>query len=261
MDMTGQQTIPAPRETVWEALNDPDVLKECIPGCEEIEKTSDTGFTAKVAAKVGPVKARFSGAVELTDLNPPSSYRISGEGKGGAAGFAKGGATVELEEAEGGATLLKYTVNASVGGKLAQIGGRLIDSTAKKYANDFFETFTRIASERAGGDAAPAEPAPAEATPAEATPAEPTPAEPTPAPAPAQPTVAAEPAAAAPETAPAPAPAKEEPAVTEPAETQEAAMQKFGVPKENVYDRLHWGAAISWVALVVVTVWFLAQAN
>jgi len=156
MDMTGQHTIPAPRQTVWEALNDPDVLKQCIPGCEEIERTDDGGFTAKVSVKVGPVKAKFGGAVTLSDIDPPNGYTISGEGKGGAAGFAKGGAKVKLEEAEGGAaTLLSYEVNANVGGKLAQIGARLIDSTAKKYANDFFETFSAIAGQR-GGAPAPA---------------------------------------------------------------------------------------------------------
>ncbi|EDP66228.1 Carbon monoxide dehydrogenase subunit G [alpha proteobacterium BAL199] len=159
MDMTGQHTIPASRQIVWEALNDPDVLKECIPGCEEIEKTGDTGFTAKVSVKVGPVKAKFSGQVTLSDIDPPNGYTISGEGKGGAAGFAKGGAKVKLEDAEGGsATVLSYEVNASVGGKLAQIGARLIDSTAKKYANDFFAKFSEIATSR-GAPAAAAAPA------------------------------------------------------------------------------------------------------
>lgn len=161
MDMTGEHTIPAPRETVWDALNDPEVLKQSIPGCEEIVPTSDHGFTATVAAKVGPVKARFNGAVELKDLNPPESYTISGEGKGGAAGFAKGGAKVRLAEVDGGAaTVLTYEVNASVGGKLAQIGARLIDSTAKKYANDFFATFSEIAAQRAGGAPAATTPEP-----------------------------------------------------------------------------------------------------
>jgi carbon monoxide dehydrogenase subunit G len=163
MDMTGQHTIPAPRQTVWEALNDPDVLKQCIPGCEEIEKTGDDGFTAKVSVKVGPVKAKFGGQVTLSDIDPPNGYTISGEGKGGAAGFAKGGAKVRLEDADGGAaTILSYEVNASVGGKLAQIGARLIDSTAKKYANDFFATFSEIAAGRAGGPAAQPEPQPEE---------------------------------------------------------------------------------------------------
>lgn len=162
MDMTGQQTIPAPRQTVWEALNDPNVLKQCIPGCEEIERTGDNGFAAKVSVKVGPVKAKFGGAVTLSDIDPPNGYTISGEGKGGAAGFAKGGAKVHLADADDGAsTVLSYEVNASVGGKLAQIGARLIDSTARKYANDFFATFTEIAAQRAGG-AGPAAPAAAE---------------------------------------------------------------------------------------------------
>ncbi|MEM9683485.1 MAG: carbon monoxide dehydrogenase subunit G, partial [Pseudomonadota bacterium] len=130
MDMTGEYRIPAPREAVWKALNDPDVLKQCIPGCEEIDKKSDTEFAAKVTAKVGPVKAKFGGEVQLSDLDPPNGYTISGEGTGGAAGFAKGGAKVALAE-DGAETVLSYTVNATVGGKLAQIGSRLIDSTAK----------------------------------------------------------------------------------------------------------------------------------
>jgi len=153
MDMTGEYRIEAPRQAVWEALNDPEVLKAAIPGCQTLEKTSDTGFSATVQAKVGPVKANFSGEVTLSDIDPPNGYKISGEGKGGAAGFAKGGATVALEE-QGDATLLKYTVHATVGGKLAQIGSRLIDSTAKKMANDFFGKF---ASE-VGGPAAEAAP-------------------------------------------------------------------------------------------------------
>ncbi len=154
MDMSGQHRIEAPRQAVWEALNDPEVLKQAIPGCEEMVKTSDTGFTAKVKAKVGPVSAKFSGAVTLSDLDPPNGYTISGEGKGGAAGFAKGGAKVRLED-DGAATVLHYEVKAQVGGKLAQIGSRLIDSTAKKMAEDFFGNFSRIV-------AAPA-PAPGEA--------------------------------------------------------------------------------------------------
>ncbi len=149
MQMTGQYRIEAPRETVWQALNDVEVLRTCIPGVEEIEKTSDTSFTAKVRAKVGPVSARFAGAVTLSDLDPPKGYTISGEGKGGAAGFAKGGAKVSLEE-DGAATLLNYEVNAQVGGKLAQIGSRLIDGTAKKMADDFFSRF----AEQVGGPAA-----------------------------------------------------------------------------------------------------------
>lgn len=143
MDMTGEYRIPASREAVWKALNDPEVLKQCIPGCDEIEKKSDTEFAAKVTAKVGPVKAKFGGHVQLTDLDPPNGYTISGEGTGGAAGFAKGGAQVRLAD-DGGATVLSYTVNATVGGKLAQIGSRLIDSTAKKMANEFFSKFAEV---------------------------------------------------------------------------------------------------------------------
>ncbi|HLJ65228.1 MAG TPA: carbon monoxide dehydrogenase subunit G [Stellaceae bacterium] len=150
MDMTGEYRIAAPRRRVWEALNDPAILKQCIPGCEEILKLSDTEMTAKVMAKVGPVKARFQGKVQLQDLDPPNGYRISGEGSGGVAGFAKGGATVRLvDEAEG--TLLTYVVDAQIGGKLAQIGSRLIDATARKMAEEFFGTFTTLL-----GHAAPA---------------------------------------------------------------------------------------------------------
>ncbi len=141
MEMSGQHRILAPRQTVWEALNDPEILKLAIPGCEEIEKTSDTAFTAKVKLKIGPVSAKFAGAVSLSDLDPPNGYTISGEGKGGAAGFAKGGAKVHLDE-DGGATILRYEVQAQVGGKLAQIGSRLVDSTAKKMAEDFFGKFS-----------------------------------------------------------------------------------------------------------------------
>lgn len=143
MDMTGEYRIEAPRDKVWEALNDPEILKQAIPGCQEIEKQSDTEMAAKVTAKVGPVKASFSGQVTLSDLDPPNSYRISGEGKGGAAGFAKGGANVTLEP-DGDATILKYEVNATVGGKLAQLGARLIDGTAKKMANEFFAEFAKV---------------------------------------------------------------------------------------------------------------------
>ena len=144
MEMTGEYTIAANRQKVWDALNDAETLKQCIPGCDEIEKTSDGSFSAKVTAKVGPVKAKFTGAVTLSNLDPPNSYRISGEGKGGAAGFAKGGAAVTLSDADGGGTTLHYDVNAQVGGKLAQIGSRLIDATAKKMAGDFFHTLGRI---------------------------------------------------------------------------------------------------------------------
>jgi carbon monoxide dehydrogenase subunit G len=140
MKLSDEKKIAAPREVVWAGLNDVDVLKASIPGCDSLEKTSDTGFEAVVRAKVGPVKAKFKGAVELSDLNPPESYRISGEGKGGAAGFAKGGATVTLVE-DGDDTILKYDVDADVGGKLAQIGGRLLEGTTKKLAGEFFDNF------------------------------------------------------------------------------------------------------------------------
>ncbi|TCT11563.1 hypothetical protein EDC22_104326 [Tepidamorphus gemmatus] len=138
MEMTGEERIAAPVETVWRALNDPEVLKAAIPGCETLEKTSDTSMTATVVLKIGPVKARFNGSVELSNLNPPHSYTITGEGKGGVAGFAKGGADVTLTPDGENATILAYTVKADVGGKIAQLGARLIDSTAKKLAREFF---------------------------------------------------------------------------------------------------------------------------
>jgi hypothetical protein len=143
MDMTGSQRIEAKREVVYAALNDVDILRQCIPGCETVEKTSENEMTAKVTLKIGPVKASFSGKVTLSDLDPPNGYTITGEGSGGAAGFAKGGANVSLE-ADGEATVLHYTVNAQIGGKLAQLGGRLIDATSKKLAGDFFEKFSDI---------------------------------------------------------------------------------------------------------------------
>jgi hypothetical protein len=140
MDMTGEYRIAAPREVVWRALNDPETLKRSITGCEELVKVSDTELTAKVHARVGPVSARFAGKVTLSDIDPPNGYTIAGEGQGGVAGFAKGGAKVRLVD-DGGQTLLRYEANAQVGGKLAQIGSRLIDSTARKYADDFFGKF------------------------------------------------------------------------------------------------------------------------
>ncbi len=140
MEMSGSYRIPVPREKVWAALNDPVVLRKCIPGCEELEKLSDTEMTATVKAKVGPVAATFKGKVTLSDLDPPNGYTITGEGKGGPAGFAKGGADVKLAD-DDGATLLAYTVKAQVGGKLAQVGARLIDATAKQMADQFFATF------------------------------------------------------------------------------------------------------------------------
>lgn len=141
MDMTGERRIPAPRAKVWDALNDPDVLKASIPGCQDLEKLSDTEMKATAAVKIGPISARFSGNVQLSDLDPPVGYKISGEGQGGVAGFAKGGATVHLDE-EGDDTLLKYEVHAQVGGKIAQLGARLIDSTAKNLADQFFKRFS-----------------------------------------------------------------------------------------------------------------------
>lgn len=146
MDMNGSYRIPASRETVWAALNDPEVLKECIPGCEKLEMTSPTEMTATVTSKIGPVKAKFNGAVTLENINPPESYTIAGEGKGGVAGFAKGSADVSLAE-DGDETVLTYTARAQVGGKLAQLGSRLIDSTARKMADEFFGKFT----EKVGG--------------------------------------------------------------------------------------------------------------
>ncbi|MEX2614669.1 MAG: carbon monoxide dehydrogenase subunit G [Alphaproteobacteria bacterium] len=164
MELSGEYLIPAPKQAVWDALNDPDVLKQCIPGCDSLEKTSDTTFEAAVTAKVGPVKAKFQGAVTLSDIDAPNGYTISGEGKGGAAGFAKGGARVTLEEAEGG-TLLKYTVDAMVGGKLAQIGARLIEATSKKMSAEFFGRFAEIvaaAEPEAAAEAAPSAEPPVE---------------------------------------------------------------------------------------------------
>jgi carbon monoxide dehydrogenase subunit G len=155
MDMTGTQRIEAPRAVVWEGLNDPEVLKQCIPGCESLEKVSDTEMTAKVTLKVGPVKASFSGKVTLSDINPPDGYTITGEGSGGAAGFAKGAAKVRLQE-DGKATILSYNANADIGGKLAQLGGRLIEGTAKKLAAEFFEKFSQVVAPAAAQPAAAA---------------------------------------------------------------------------------------------------------
>lgn len=140
MEMSGERQIAAPRTSVWAALNDPEVLKACIPGCDEMEKTSDTSFVAKVTQKVGPVKAKFTGEVELSDIVEGESYRISGSGKGGAAGGASGGAMVRLADSEGG-TLLTYEAEAKVTGKIAQLGARLINGFAKKMADQFFTRF------------------------------------------------------------------------------------------------------------------------
>lgn len=140
MELTGTRVINASREQVWKALNDPDVLKACIPGATELTGSPDDGFEALVTQKVGPVKANFKGGVKLENVKPLESYTLIGEGKGGAAGFAKGSADVKLTDVEGG-TELDYTVDASVGGKLAQLGSRIIDGFAKKMADNFFESF------------------------------------------------------------------------------------------------------------------------
>ena len=160
MEMTGEYKISAPRQKVWEALNDPEILKTCIPGCQELNKESDTELSATVKSKVGPVSATFKGKVTLSDIDAPNGYKISGEGTGGVAGFAKGGAEVNLAD-DGDGTLLTYTATGQVGGKLAQIGSRLIDSTAKKMANEFFGKFAEVVGD---ANAAPEASASAEAT-------------------------------------------------------------------------------------------------
>jgi uncharacterized protein len=140
MTMTGAFDLPASRDVVWKKLNDPEVLKVCIPGCQSLEMTSETTFTAVAKIKLGPVSATFRGKVNLSDIDPPNGYTISGEGEGGVAGFAKGGAKVSLEEIPDG-TRLSYDVEANIGGKLAQLGSRLIDGVAKKMADEFFAKF------------------------------------------------------------------------------------------------------------------------
>ncbi|MDB5444946.1 MAG: carbon monoxide dehydrogenase [Phenylobacterium sp.] len=180
MEMTGEQRIEAPRERVWAALNDPDVLKACIPGCQSLEMVADDRMRAVAAVKVGPIGARFTGEVTLKDLDPPNGYRIEGEGQGGPAGFAKGGAKVRLRD-DGQATILSYEVDAQVGGKLAQLGGPIIDATAKQMAAAFFRKLSDVV--------APAAPAPVEAS------------------APGSAAVGAEPAPAVSAPAPRPAPA------------------------------------------------------
>jgi carbon monoxide dehydrogenase subunit G len=146
MQMKDSQTVPASRDKVWAALNDPAVLKQCIPGCQVLDMTSPTEMTATVVIKVGPVKATFGGKVTLSDLDPPNGYRITGEGSGGVAGFAKGGAAIRLEAAGDNETILHYEVDSQIGGKLALLGGRLIDSTAKKLAGEFFTKFGAVVS-------------------------------------------------------------------------------------------------------------------
>src|SRR5882672_7905733 len=142
MEMTGEQLIPVPQAEVWRGLNDPEVLKACIAGCESIEKVSDNEYKVSIVAAVGPVKAKFTGKLVLSDLNPPNSYSLSFEGSGGAAGFGKGGAQVSLKSESAG-TRLSYSAKARVGGKLAQVGSRLIDGVAKKMADDFFLAFNQ----------------------------------------------------------------------------------------------------------------------
>jgi uncharacterized protein len=162
MDMTGEYIIPAPRQKVWDALNDTEILKQAIPGCETITKHSDTEMSATVRAKVGPVSARFGGKVTISDRDPPNGYKIMGEGTGGPAGFAKGGATVKLTD-DGDGTKLSYVVEANVGGKLAQIGSRLIDATARQMAENFFSKFAQLVVSSSAAAAAPATTAPAAA--------------------------------------------------------------------------------------------------
>jgi len=144
MKMSDSQRIPASKAKVWAALNNPDILRQCIPGCQSLDMSTPNEMTATVVLKVGPVKATFAGKVTLSDLDPPNGYRISGEGSGGIAGFAKGGATVKLSEEGADVTILTYEVDAQIGGKLAQMGGRLIDSTAKKLASEFFASFGEV---------------------------------------------------------------------------------------------------------------------
>jgi carbon monoxide dehydrogenase subunit G len=155
MDMTGERRIAAPRQAVWNGLNDTKILRASIPGCESLEKTSDNQMKAVAAIKLGPISARFNGAVTLSDIDAPNSYTIMGEGQGGVAGFAKGGAKVFLTDEDDGATLLKYAVHAQVGGKLAQLGARLIDATAKQMAEQFFTKFSGEVEKPIAHDAVP----------------------------------------------------------------------------------------------------------
>jgi carbon monoxide dehydrogenase subunit G len=186
MKMTGEQSIPVPRQRAWEALNDPEVLKQCIPGCQSLERDGDDRFKAVVAIKIGPIGARFQGLVSLTDIDAPNAYTLVGDGQGGAAGFAKGSARVRLAD-EGAGTRLSYDVDAQVGGRMAQLGGAVIDATAKQLAGNFFRKFGEVV----GG------PPPAAAEPTAATPAAESVAQPAPGPRP-EPAAAAAPAAAPP---------------------------------------------------------------
>lgn len=163
MELEASRALPADRETIWRALNDPEVLKRCIPGCESLDRGDDGTLAARMTARVGPVSARFAGTVAMHDLVPPESYRLEFQGQGGVAGFAKGEAWVRLDPAEGGGTTMHYRSKAAVGGKLAQVGARLIDASARKIADDFFERFAAevsppaaVVSADAGGEPMPA---------------------------------------------------------------------------------------------------------
>jgi carbon monoxide dehydrogenase subunit G len=162
MEMIGERRLPAARERVWAALNDPEILKLCIPGCRGLEASGDGGFRATAAVKIGPIATNFSGEVRLLDLVPPASYRIEGSGQGGAAGFARGGAAVTLAE-DGAGTLLGYRVKAEVGGKIAQLGARLIDASAKQMADQFFDNFVRAVARPEAAAAHEPEPPPFDA--------------------------------------------------------------------------------------------------
>ena len=234
MKMNGEFRVPTDRETVWRALNDPEVLKDCLPGCQEIEKTSDTEMTATLVIKVGPVKATFAGGVTLSDLDPPNGYTLSGQGQGGAAGFASGEARVRLV-ADGGETVVQYECDAKVGGKLAQIGSRLIDSTAKKLARQFFDSFAeKLGGGEEGGEDEAAVPASAAAEPPpEAAPAEPAP---------------SAPEASATDAGDAPAPAEPgEPTAAAPPPLAPAAL-RAGLPTAV------WAGAVVVVAVVLILV-------
>ncbi|MBM3555085.1 MAG: carbon monoxide dehydrogenase subunit G [Alphaproteobacteria bacterium] len=172
MELTGECRIAAPRAAVWAALNDPEMLRASIPGCQSVEKKSDTEFASVVQSKIGPVSARFTGKVTLSDIDPGRGYTLTGEGQGGVAGFGKGVAKVTLEDEGAGGTLLRYTASAQVGGKLAQIGSRLVDIAAKKIADEFFATFAAKVGQAAPAQAPEARPVSAAPPPqAEAPPA------------------------------------------------------------------------------------------